>query len=335
MLAWWHALRPADAELRVAVCWQGDELIGILPTMRIRSGRLSELVALAPALSGRGVALARPGREPLVAAMAARLLAAEPAHRLRFERIDIDDPWPDLLRDAWPGLARPEMERGPAMPVPTLDMSGMDFDGWLASKSSNFRQRVRRERRRMEGRGATLRMAAEPADRAWALDEFHRLHAARWADRSVLASDGGHRMMQEAADRLGPDRFRIHVIECRGEAVSVQLFVAAGRELIYWNGGWDPDWAQHSPALTGIVAALEDGFARGETRLDLGEDDSYDYKTRIADGDHPVRRVVITPRGRRYPAAVAASAPARGKRAARALLSHMPTPLRERIHRPA
>lgn len=335
LLAWWHALRPDDADLRVAACWHGDDLIGIVPTMRVRSGRLVELVALAPSLSGRGVALAEPGRAPLVAALAARALATDGAHRLRFERIDVDDPFPGLLRAAWPGLVRPEVEEGPPLAVPTLDMAGMDFDAWLASKSSNFRQRVRRERRRMEGRGAVLRFAVDPADREWALAQFHRLHAAKWAERSVLASDGGHRMMLEAAGALGPDRFRIHVIESGGAAVSVQLFVAAGRELIYWNGGWDPDWAQHSPALTGIVAALEDGFARGETRLDLGEDDSYDYKTRIADGDRPVRRVVLTPRGRRYPGAVLATAPARAKRLAKAAVGHAPAPVRARLERPS
>jgi CelD/BcsL family acetyltransferase involved in cellulose biosynthesis len=138
-------------------------------------------------------------------------------------------------------------------------------------------------------------------------------------------------MMREAARAMGPERFRVHVIEVDGAAVSVQVFIAAGGELIYWNGGWDPDWAQHSPALTGIVAALEDGFARGATRLDLGEDDSYDYKTRIADGDDPVQRAVLTPRGRRYPAALALSAPAHARRAARWAFRRLPSSVRDRV----
>ncbi|HWH14515.1 MAG TPA: GNAT family N-acetyltransferase [Miltoncostaeaceae bacterium] len=330
--AWWGALRPPGAELRVAAAWDGGDLIGLLPAMRLRTGRMDELVGLAPAMAVRGVALAAPGVEAPAAALLARAITSDAAvHRLRLEQVATDDPLPGLLQQAWPGLLRPELRRGAPSPVPVMGMDGMDYEGWLAAKSSNFRQRVRRERRRMEARGAELRMATAPAEVERALEAFAALHGARWGDRSPLSGPGGHEMMRRAAAALGPDRFRAHVIEAEGRAVSVQLFVAAGGELIYWNGGWDPDWAQHSPALVGIVAALEDGFARGERRLDLGEDDSYDYKQRLADGDAPVQRITLTPRGRRYPAALAADAPRLGRALARRAVARVPADLRRRL----
>jgi len=333
-MSWWRNLRPRGAGLRVAAAWDGRELIGVLPLMRVRTGRLDELVGLAPAMAVRGVGLTAPGAEAPAAALLARALASDaPAHRLRLEQVALDDPLPGLLRDAWPGLLRPEIHRGAPSPVPVMRMQGLDYEGWLAAKSSNFRQRVRRERRRMEGRGATLRMVTAPGDVAEALDAFTRLHGAKWGARSPLSGPEGHAMMRDAAAALGHDRFRMHVIEAGGHAVSVQLFVAAGGELIYWNGGWDPDWAQHSPALVGIVAALEDGFARGEVRLDLGEDDSYDYKVRLADGDDPVQRVTLVPRGARYGGALAATAPARARALARRGAARLPPGVRARAAR--
>lgn len=327
-------MRPAGARLCVAAAWQGDELIGLLPLMRVRDGLLDELVGLAPGMAVRGVGLLAPGMEAPAAAVLARALASlPPAHRLRLEQVGVADPLPALLHEAWPGLLRPGLERGAPSAVPVMAMEGLDYEGWLAAKSSNFRQRVRRERRRMEGRGATLAMPGDREGIDRALDAFTRLHGAKWGERSPLSGTAGDAMMREAARALGPDRFRVHVIEAEGAGVSVQLFVAAGGELVYWNGGWDPDWAQHSPALVGIVAALEDGFARGERRLDLGEDDSYDYKIRLADGDAPVQRVVLTPRGRRYPGALAATAPVRGRRLARRAVDRLPDGLRGHVRR--
>lgn len=333
-MAWWRTMRPAGAMLRVAVAWSGDDLVGIVPLMRVRTGWMDELVGLAPGMAVRGVALAAPGSEAVVAALVARALAGEtPPHRVRLEQVDLRDPFPGLLAAAWPGAMRPVVEHGEPSPVPTLVMAGQDYDGWLASKSGNFRQRTRREGRRMEARGATMRIAEDREDLQWALGEFHRLHASKWADRSALASDAGLGMMRAAAEALGPERMRVHVIEADGAAVSVQVFVTAGGELIYWNGGWNPDWAQHSPAHVGIVAALEDGFARGDLRLDLGEDDSYDYKTRIANGSDPVWRVLLYPRGPRYVQALALTAPQRARRTARGLVGRLPEGVSARLRR--
>lgn len=318
----------------MAAAWSGDTLIGVAPFMRTRTRGLDELVGLADGMSVRGPVVYAPGAARLSAALVARALAGEtPPHLIRIGQVDLDDPWPEHLRAAWPSALPATLARGPASPVPVLAMAGLDHETWLASKSGNFRQRTRREVRRMEARGARLGFVTDPAGMDRALAEFHRLHAARWGDRSVLASPAGLQMMRSAAAALGPDRFRVHLIEVDGAAVSVQIFVAAGGELVYWNGGWDPDWAQHSPALTGIVAALQDGFARGDRRLDLGEDDSYDYKTRIADGDAPVAGVTITPRGPRYAGTLVLTAPRRARRLARRGADRLPDDVRERVRR--
>lgn len=295
--------------------------------MRRRHRGVDEVVGLAPGMAVRGAVLLAPGDEPRAAARIAHAWhAAGAPHRLTFPQTDVDDPFPALVRDAWPTPVRPAVRWGAPRAVPVMDMRGRGYDEWLVSKSSNFRQRVRREGRRMEAKGATFRLAETPDDLDWALGEFHRLHAAKWGARSPLSSAEGLEMMRRAAAAMGPGRMRVHVIQVDDRAVSVQVFVAHGGELIYWNGGWDPEWAAHSPALVGIVAALEDGFARGDRRLDLGEDDTYDYKKRIADGDAPVATVVLTPRGVKYPAALAVTAPERVaplvRKAARAAVRH-------------
>lgn len=332
MLAWWRQLAPSGARLHTAAAWDGERLIGLAAAIRMRSGRIDEVVGLAPGMSVRGAVLLHPDDPPAAAAVLAHAFhdAGSP-HRYRWPQVARDDDFPALLRDAWPTTLRPGLEYGAWMPVPTMQMPDDGFEAWSASKSSNFRQRIRREGRRMEAKGATMRLVEDPADMDAALAEFHRLHAAKWGARSPLSSVAGDRMMRAAAEALGAQGMRIHLIEVDGAAVSVQVFITRGGELIYWNGGWDPEWAQHSPALVGIVAALEDGFARGDHRLDLGEDDSYDYKTRIADGGYEVTTVTLAPRGPRYLATMAYTAPQRAKRVARTLVRRLPDGLRQRL----
>lgn len=103
--------------------------------------------------------------------------------------------------------------------------------------------------------------------------------------------------MLDAGRRLvGSGRFRAVVIETNDLVVSVQLFVAAGGEVAYWNGGWDPEWAPLSPAIQGIVAGIEDAMRRGDRRIDFGQGDHH-YKRRLADGDAPISWAVLSPPG--------------------------------------
>lgn len=337
LLAWWRSLAPADARLRVVAVRDGDgALVGLAPYHAVREGGLVHLRPLGAEDMGiRNVPLAVEGLEvPVARAVAAALAHSRPAPSVvHLSQVDTDSPWPMLLRRAWPGAFPPRLERVRDAPAPTLHLDAASYEEWLASKSSNFRQRLRRDTRKLEEQGARTWMARTPAELDEALGAFHRLHAARWGDESPLASDAGHRMMLDAGHALlAAERFRAWTMAVGDTVVTVQIFVAAGGEVTYWNGGWDADWSSFSPAMIGIAAGLEDAFARGERRMDFGEGEHH-YKTRLADRDEPITWVRLMPRDVRYGRTLALTAPARARRLARTALDRVPAPLRERVER--
>ena len=305
MIAWWREAAPADARLRVAVATEDGRLVGIAPFYAQRRLRgLEWLRTLASPVSHRTQPLAEHGREEAAAGALARALAgARPRPAvLAFDGVADDSPWPDLLAAAWPGGA-PRLHREQEVPAPVLDLGGGDYESWLAGKSSNFRQQVRRLRRQLESGGAVFRRVGEREEIERDLPAFARLHHARWDPRggSEALGESVEAMLRAATRELAPrGRLWLWSIDVADEPVSSHLFVGAGAEVIYWLGGFDDAWAGQKPGLQALVAAVEDGFARGDRRLDLGPG-GQDYKYRLADREETLVFVTLAPRGLRYP----------------------------------
>ncbi|MCW3020439.1 MAG: cellulose biosynthesis (CelD)-like protein, partial [Solirubrobacterales bacterium] len=128
----------------------------------------------------------------------------------------------------------------------------------------------------------------------------------------------------------GAERLRLWAAEVDGELISVQLFHAVGGQIKYWNGGWMEEHADVKPTMLTILAALEDGIARGEHGLDLGAG-THPYKMRFADGDDPLTWGGLIVRNGRWPRTRAELAPRVLRyRAKRAVLA-LPAPVTERI----
>ena len=135
------------------------------------------------------------------------------------------------------------------------------------------------------------------------LAEFARLHYGRWDPRggSGALNPGVERMLEDVAgELLDEGRFRLFTIDIDGHTISAQLFVAAGGEVRYWLGGFDPEWANRGPGNQAIFAAIEDAIARGEQRFDLGPG-AQEYKRRIADGEDVLESLTLVTRPSRYP----------------------------------
>ncbi len=335
-LAWWASFRPAGAQIRAALAWIGDELIGVAPFVATRRRGLVEYRLMASGMAIRNGPALAVGREREALALIARALAsARPRpHRIVLTQVDIEATWPTILRAAWPGALRPVLDRGATSAVPVLIPGGKTSEEWFARRSSSFRAAMRRDRRQIEGRGGRFERATTDERLTWAMQELRRLHVLRWGERSPLASPEGAQMMADAGVALGPDRFRVYLIIGDDErAVGVQIFIVSGAEVVYWNGGWDPDWKAHSPSLVGILDGVSDAIDRGAARIDFGEDDTYRYKRRFADEDAPVRTVTLWPRDVAYPAALVFSGPERLRRLASAGMHRMPDTTQARLRR--
>lgn len=320
MLAAAHHLISPRGRLAAVAVRDAGTLVGLAPFWVARRAGVREARLLGGGMAHRIGPLTLQGHGNAVAALTAPVLADVLGHAgaIRVEGADAAEHWAGRLAGAWPDRA-PRVLRELVLGAPTLSIDGRDFEGWLSSKSVNFRQWARRVRRRAQARGAVVSMASDAGSLAAGLEAFRQLHEARWAQRggTVALRGGAPQVLREAGQQLIADgRFRLWTLEIDGSVASAQVFVAAGGEVSYWNGGFDERWSSLSPALVTILAAVEDAFERHERRIDLGGGEHH-YKTRIADGDHPVIWETVLPRGVGYPLARLSTVPRQARRGAR------------------
>src|SRR5829696_7040879 len=171
LLAWWKHAAPEGAELRVvAVKDDQGHVVGIGPfhAVRERPG-LDTWSLLATDLAAR--------IEPIAATPEAEAAIAEaiaPAAKLRLDGLPADSPWPDRL--GGPKAFRHQL---PPTPAPYVPLEGHeDVDAFLGSRSSNFRQQMRRARRKFDKDGGTFRIAQTREEIERDLADFQRLHLA-------------------------------------------------------------------------------------------------------------------------------------------------------------
>jgi len=284
----------------VAIAIDGADLAGIAPCYAVREHGVEHIRFLASPISHRTQPLTAAGREPAVAEALATALAGTGAGIVAVDGVPESSAWPGLLVDAWPGR-RPRRRVTETMGAPLITLAGLDFDAWFAARSSNFRSQMRRARRVLEEQGARVRLASTPAEIEQDIDAFIRLHHARWDPRggSDALDPGVERMLKEIAGELVvAGRLRLASVATEDRTVAVQAIVAAGGEASYWLGGFDDDWARTKPALVALLAAVEDAFARGDERFDLGGG-TQDYKLRFADGQEQLEWTTVAPRGAR------------------------------------
>jgi CelD/BcsL family acetyltransferase involved in cellulose biosynthesis len=334
MLSWWEQMAPADGELRIVAIHDGAQLVALAPWFVQRGGQgRVDLRFLGAENSDRVDILCRAGREREVrAALRAAIRTMRPRPDLiAFEAAPASSRWPQLLARGDMRLLR---YRNSLLPAPSVALPEGAPEAWLEGRSSNFRSQMRRMRRRLEQRDGQVRQIVEPAEVERAIDALLRLHAARWEDRarSGLDRPGMEAMLQQAAATLGPDRLRLWAAEIAGEPISVQLFQAAGGQIKYWNGGWMEEHADVKPTMLTILAALEDGIARGDRRLDLGAG-THPYKMRFADGDDPLAWGGLIVRNGRWPRTRAELLPRVLRYRAKQAVQALPEGLSDRIEK--
>jgi CelD/BcsL family acetyltransferase involved in cellulose biosynthesis len=316
VLAWWRHIAPEGAVPRALVVRDGKQLVGLAPFYVEPAGdgrRDYRLPGIE--LAARLAPLAVAGREWDVAqAIGAALADADPRpDALRLEGIPLEAQWVTALQDAWPGPLRPPLWLTQVDGNPLMSMGEPSFEDWLAGRSSNFRQQMRRLRRRFVDAGGVSRAATRatlPADAA----ALMRLHAIRWHGR-------GHSNLVDLGERftafvvelgeqlLDEESFALRILELEGEPICAQLFVRTGGTTLFVNGGWDERRAALKPSLLCLLDAVEEAFALGVERFDLGVG-VQSYKLRFADGSAPLGWGVLMAPSARLPLTAARTAPA-------------------------
>lgn len=304
MLAWWAAAAPPAAELSVAVASESGRVAAIAPFYAERRGGLRKLKLLASQVSAPIEPLAESGRERQAAPVLARLLASTRPDLIRFDGLPEDSPWPTLLQRSWP---RPTLRRALSwgrVPAPQLSVAGMSYDKWWSGKSASFRRDLKKNRRKLEEAGAVLRCLEGAAAIEDGLRAFWRLHHSRLAAKGGSSLDlGVDEMLRIAARRLAPEgRMWLWTATTKEELISVQICLASATVMSCWNAGFHESWAACQPGVQTLHAAIEDGFRRGITTVDLGPGDAA-YKYRFATGERWLKNAAIAMWGARAPVA--------------------------------
>jgi CelD/BcsL family acetyltransferase involved in cellulose biosynthesis len=299
LLAWWSFMRPRGARLRVVVVRERGRLVGIAPFYADGS----RYALLGGELASSVEPLAVAGREREVAdAVAGALAEAVPRPSTVELKLQGDAPdWAELLSSAWPGPSPWQRAAAPTA-APAVTFEGLDFDGWLAGKSTSFRRWTRQGRRKLESAGATFRLSDETTLEP-DVRRLLELHHERQGRGTALHGAGLEQMLVSAGRELLPGgHFRLLCLDVDGRMAGAQLLIAAGGEVAGWNGGFDQSYAKLSPAMHILIEAVRDATERGEARLDLGPGDQA-YKHRLADRDRELGSRVLVPHGRGYPLA--------------------------------
>jgi CelD/BcsL family acetyltransferase involved in cellulose biosynthesis len=317
MLGWWRHAAPPEAELRVAVVRDSTRLTGIVPLYVIPTQRSAgaEYRLLASDFSSTVAPLAQPGREWEVARECAQLLAvADPVpHVLALEPIPLASHWLPAFRDGWPSPLRPLASTYDIWPSWIVSMRGTTFEQWLAGRSGHLRRELRRRSSRFQAAGGSMRLTTAETINA-DIEAFVRLHAGRWGARgwSRLLALGSRlpRLLHDLAkELLAQQRFRLSLLEIHGEPIGADVSLSAGAELVSVNLGWDERYSRLSPAQLILQRKLEDAFARGNARVNLGFGENA-TKLAFATGTEPVAWNLLLPFGRSLPGVIARTSPA-------------------------
>lgn len=327
MVSWLRHAAPVGARLRVAIVHEDRDLLGIAPFYVVKSGGLWVYRLLGSGTSQQREPLLRDDAPPAVAEKLAAVISEMRPRPdlLLFEGVPKRSRALSALERAWPDGNRPWVHRDLRHPAPAVRLTGRSFEDWLAARTRHFRKELQRLRRRLHERDAVFKLASSQDELRDGLRAFVALHHARWAGRggSAVLTGPVERMLQDVARELGPDRFRLWTIESQGRVVSAEVMVAAGGTLSCWLGGFDPGWAPQQPSVQTLVAALEHAWRAGDERFELGPG-AQDYKSRLADDEDILERVILVPRGGRSPLVRARIASRSAGLGVKRLLSHGP-----------
>jgi dTDP-4-amino-4,6-dideoxygalactose transaminase/CelD/BcsL family acetyltransferase involved in cellulose biosynthesis len=285
MSAWCGHLRDGD-ELRLASCRDAaGAAVGLLPlvTRHERGLRVARLLGHGP--SDRLAPICAPDDRPRVAAALRRALHDSGCDLFVGEQMPADEGWGAAI-----GATVLEREANPV-----LHIGGLGWEEFLARRSSNFRQQVRRRERRLARDGELrYRLADDPARLAGDLDTLIELHEARWHAGGSKAFAGARRALHHefAAHALASGWLRLWLLEIDGRAAAAWYgFRYGGAEWFYQSGR---DMSAGGDAVGFVLLchtireAMNDGMR--EYRLLRGDEA---YKARFADRDPGLQTVAL------------------------------------------
>lgn len=283
--AWWRQF-GADASLLLGACRRADGSVGaLLPLVEHREGgpRTARLLGHGP--SDRLAPICAPDDRPTAATALRGFLAESRCDLFLGEQMPAEEGWAAAL-----GARILEREASPAIAI-----AGVDWEQFLAQRSRNFRQQVRRYERRLAERGELrFRLSDQPDRLANDLETLFALHEARWGEGVSGAFAAPLREMHHEFARAALDRgwLRLWLLELDGRPLAAWYGLRFADAEWFYQSGRDPaaDTEHVGFVLLAhtIRAAIQDGV--GDYLLLRGDEE---YKSRFADRDPGLQTIAL------------------------------------------
>jgi CelD/BcsL family acetyltransferase involved in cellulose biosynthesis len=279
-----------------ACCGDDGSLVALLPLVVTQGRYVRKLRFLGFGAANQLGPIAAPENRDLAAEALRAALAAT--------RSD----WDLFLGESLPGegwSARLGSTQVGRLGSPVVRGGWQSWDQYLASRSSNLRQELRRKERRLQEHGLRYRLVASREELEPAMDILFGLHRARWqedASRWFGGQEAFHRAFARAALERG--WLRLRLLELEGGAVAGYLGFSFGDTEWFYQLGREPS-AESSVGLVLVAHALREAIAEGVTDFRLGPG-AQSYKLRFATDD-PGLETVGSARGLRGRAALFAA----------------------------
>lgn len=253
---WWQRF-GAGLDLHALACRrEGGGVVAIVPLCVGGTGPLRVARFLGDG-DLRGPVCAAADRPVAAAGMREAVASGSGSYRLLLaQRLPGEQGWSALL-----GGRRVATHVDPVLPL-----AGLSWEEFLASRSRNFRQQVRRrERKLVEEHGLAFRLSDDPDRLSTDLDALFRLHAMRWGAGTSGVFDGERgdfqREFAAAAQRRG--WLRLWIAEIGGEPVAAWYgWRFAGSEW-YYQAGRDPRFDDLSLGFVLLAHTVREACADG------------------------------------------------------------------------
>jgi CelD/BcsL family acetyltransferase involved in cellulose biosynthesis len=303
---WWRHLGGGRPLHLVAARDDAGGIAALLPLYLERERPLRVLRFVGHGPADRLVPVCAPADR----ALAAEALGEALAGRIGGWHVAIADRLPG--EEGWPELLGGRLLRREASPV--LANEGGGWDAFLASRSKNFREQVRRRERKLgKAHELSYRLTrdAEELERDYAT--LVQLHHARWGAGSSSFAGVREAMHLDFA-RLALERgwLRLWTLELDGRAAAAWLGFRFGGAEWYYQAGRDPELEREAVGFVLMAHTIREALNDGvdEYRLLLGGEA---YKDRFATADPGLDTVVwargVRGRGARAAARAALAAP--------------------------
>jgi CelD/BcsL family acetyltransferase involved in cellulose biosynthesis len=283
MSTWWRHLGTGRRSLLTVCRSADDQVIGVLP-FYLWSSRPLRILRFMGHSAGDHLGPIHLAQHEDTIAHATR----QALERLRWdiflgEQLPAPGQWSSLL-----GAKVLVREGNPVLRAPADG-----WDGFLASRSPNFRQQVgRRERRLAREHQLAFRLVETADDLPAALDTLFRLHALRWPGGSTFQVRAGfHR--EFAAVALARGWLRLWFLELDDRPVAAWYGLRFAGVESYYQAGRDPAWDHRSVGFVLLAHSIRRAFEDGmeEYRFLRGGET---YKSRFAEEDAGLETIALT-----------------------------------------